>query len=180
MPHHPPSSLVLTDSVRLRWYGDGDLALLTATTASSLEHLHPWMEWATPGAVSPESQQARHQERLDQAETGESYMYLLVEGDVLHGVLGLHRRVGPGGIEIGYWLRPESVGQGLVTRAAAALTTAALELPDVERVEIHCDEANVRSAAVPARLGYRLDRVEDDGIQAPNEVGRGMVWVFPA
>ena len=47
------------------------------------------------------------------------------------------------------------------------------------RVEIHCDEANHRSAAIPRRLGYRLDRVEDDAIAAPGESGRSMVWVFP-
>jgi RimJ/RimL family protein N-acetyltransferase len=59
------------------------------------------------------------------------------------------------------------------------LAKAALDLPDVHRVEIHCDEGNVRSQGVPTRLGYRLARVEDDGVQAPAEVGRSMIWVFP-
>jgi hypothetical protein len=36
-----------------------------------------------------------------------------------------------------------------------ALTTATLALPGVERVEIHCDEANVRGQAA-VRLGYRF------------------------
>ena len=44
-------------------------------------------------------------------------------------------------------------------------------------MEIHCDEANVRSAAVPRRLGYRLDRIEDDEVTAPAETGRSMVWI---
>jgi RimJ/RimL family protein N-acetyltransferase len=180
MPQHPPTGLAVTDEVRLRLYDDDALRLLAEATADSLEHLQPWMSWATPEAVSWEHQQARHQERLEQAAAGESYMYLLVEGGHVHGVVGLHRRIGPGGIEIGYWLRPGSVGRGLITRAVAVLTTAALELDDVQRVEIHCDEANVRSAAVPQRLGFRLDRVEDDGVEAPAEVGRGMVWVYPS
>jgi RimJ/RimL family protein N-acetyltransferase len=45
-------------------------------------------------------------------------------------------------------------------------------------VEIHCDEANVRSAAVPRRLGYRLDRVEDGDRTAPADTGRRMIWVL--
>jgi len=49
----------------------------------------------------------------------------------------------------------------------------------VDRVEIPCDEANVRSQAVPRRLGYRLDRIEADDIKAPAEFGRSMVWIFP-
>ena len=44
-------------------------------------------------------------------------------------------------------------------------------------MEIHCDEANVRSAAVPRRLGYRLDRIEPDAITSPGELGRMMIWV---
>ena len=43
-------------------------------------------------------------------------------------------------------------------------------------VEIHCDEANVASQAIPRRLGYRLEAIEDRAITAPGEVGRHMVW----
>ncbi len=68
-------------------------------------------------------------------------------------------------------------GQGLATEAVALLTDAALAIDDVDRVEIHCDQANVRSATVPERLGYRLDRIDDDEIAAPGETGRSMIWV---
>jgi RimJ/RimL family protein N-acetyltransferase len=53
----------------------------------------------------------------------------------------------------------------------------ALSLPGVTRVEIRCDVANLASASVPRRLGYRLDRVVDDRVTAPGETGRLMVWV---
>ena len=95
------------------------------------------------------------------------------------GGCGLHRRVGPRAIEIGYWVHADHGGRGIATALARALTGAALALPDVDRVEIHCDEANVRSAAVPRRLGYRLDRIEEDEVTAPAETGRSMVWVRP-
>jgi RimJ/RimL family protein N-acetyltransferase len=55
------------------------------------------------------------------------------------------------------------------------LTRILLSLPRINRVEIHCDD--LRSAAVAERLGYRLDRIEDDGVNAPAESGRGMVWI---
>ena len=157
-----------------------DAELLAGAVQESLEHLQPWMPWATPEAAQVETQRARRLEAVQAAEEGREYSYLLVREDgELCGVLGLHRRIGPDAIEIGYWLRPGHTGRGLLTKAAGALTAAALELPDVNSVQIRCDEANVRSAAVPRRLGYRLDRIEDDGVQAPAEVGRGMVWVFP-
>mgnify|MGYP006158626091 CR=1 FL=1 len=33
--------------------------------------------------------------------------------------------------------------------------TRKLTLPQIDRVEIHCDPANVRSASVPRKLGFR-------------------------
>ena len=62
-------------------------------------------------------------------------------------------------------------------RSAAALTDVAFTLPGIDRVEIHCDEANTASAAIPRRLGYRLDRIEDEPVTAPGEHGRTMIWV---
>jgi RimJ/RimL family protein N-acetyltransferase len=53
----------------------------------------------------------------------------------------------------------------------------ALALPGVSRAEIHCDEANTASAAIPRRLGYRLDRIEERKPEAPGESGRLMIWV---
>ena len=44
-------------------------------------------------------------------------------------------------------------------------------------VEIHCDEANVRSAAVPRRLGYTLAELRDKPPATPAERGREMVWI---
>jgi RimJ/RimL family protein N-acetyltransferase len=38
------------------------------------------------------------------------------------GSSGLMRRIGPGGLDIGYWLHPAWTGKGLATTAVAALT----------------------------------------------------------
>jgi RimJ/RimL family protein N-acetyltransferase len=59
-----------------------------------------------------------------------------------------------------------------------ALTTVALGLDDIDRVEVHTDEANVASAAIPRRLGYRLDRIDSRDPQAPAESGRLQNWVM--
>ncbi len=94
------------------------------------------------------------------------------------GTFGLHRRIGPGGIEMGYWIHAAHAGRGYGSAAARALTSVALVLPGVERVEIHCDAANAASAAIPRRLGYRLDRIEDKEPEAPGESGRHLIWVL--
>jgi RimJ/RimL family protein N-acetyltransferase len=64
-------------------------------------------------------------------------------------------------------------GRGYATACTRALTQAGLALSDVVRVEIHTDEANAISAAIPRGLGYQLDRVDEVGPpEAPAHSGR--------
>ena len=58
-------------------------------------------------------------------------------------------RIGPGGLEIGYWVHRACTRRGLATAASAALVEAAFGLPGVDRIEIVHDELNVASAGVP-------------------------------
>lgn len=87
---------------------------------------------------------------------GEDFVYAIFDRDeakVLGGT-GLHPRAGEGAREIGYWIHADYTNQGLATEAAGALTKVAFEIDEVERLEIHCDPENVRSAAIPRKLGF--------------------------
>jgi hypothetical protein len=50
---------------------------------------------------------------------------------------------------------------------------ASLALPGITHVEIHHDNANVKSAGVPKRLGFWLDGKVSHEIEAPAEIGIG-------
>jgi RimJ/RimL family protein N-acetyltransferase len=175
----PPDRIELEGvgaALRRYWLADAD-SLYTAVEESR-DHLRPWMPWADETRSQFDSFVA---EAVEQWERGTDRNYLIVESDTGEqlGGCGLHARLGAGALEIGYWLRAGATGRGLVTAAARALTDTALAVEGVTRVEIHCDAANVRSAAVPRRIGYRLDRIERDEITAPAETGRSMIWVWP-
>ncbi len=173
--HRPPERIDLGDLGLRRWSCE-DLDVLFAAVRSSWQHLRPWMPWARdePGAVALAAF-VRASVHSWQEATAFEYGVFDSAGDVAAAV-GLHARVGPGGLEVGYWVHAERVGAGVVTRAAAAVTDAAFALPGIEFIEIHCDVANVRSAAVPRRLGFTLVEVRDDEPEVPAEVGREMVW----
>ena len=66
-------------------------------------------------------------------------------------------------IEIGYWLRSEFQGRGIMTSAVQALCRLAFEEMGMERIEIRCAPGNLRSNRIPQRLGFALDRVEVRG-----------------
>src|SRR5690606_3323425 len=102
----------------------------------------------------------------------------LDESQVLGGT-GLHTRLGPEALEIGYWIRADAIHQGLATEAAAALTRVAFEGNQVQRVEIHCAPENTRSAAVPRKLGYRHEAtLRQRVVAADGTYADAMIWTL--
>lgn len=174
----PADRIVLSDLVLRRLSANDAVPLLTAVT-ESFEHLHPWMPWAADRpTISVQHEYLDAMTR--QWDTGETFCYGIFDSaeEEFLGSVGLHSRVGPGGWDIGYWVRVDHVGRGIATACSAVLTGVCLSLPGTERVEIHCDEANAASAAVPRRLGYRLDRIEEREPGAPGESGKRMIWIM--
>jgi RimJ/RimL family protein N-acetyltransferase len=171
---------VQTGPLLLRQMEPDDAVAIAAAVGNSLEHLRPWMPWATKESADHRNQLARIVEAGEMWAAGTDFLYLMMadQGRAMAGTIGLHRGVGDGGMEIGYWVAVDHLRRGYATEASRALTQIALGLPGVRRVEIHCDEANVASAAVPRKLGYRLDRTETVEPEAPGEKGRRMIWVF--
>jgi RimJ/RimL family protein N-acetyltransferase len=175
----PPERIELPDGAYLRPFRVDDAEPLAKAVGDSLEHLRPWMPWANAEAADPAFQRERLIRLQDQWQRGEEYQYGLFEPDdprVL-GSFGLMTRRGPGTLEIGYWMHVDASGKGHASRAVTSLTDVALRVPRVKKVLIYCDEANLRSSAIPRRLGYRLLRIEETQASAPSETGRQEVWV---
>ena len=86
-------------------------------------------------------------------DSDDDYGYFLIErptGELVGGA-GLYPKEG-GIAEIGYWVRFDRTRRGYTTAAVEALTIAAFaHLPEVARIIIRMDHANLASAAVPPR-----------------------------
>lgn len=146
----------------------------------NIEHLRPWMAWV---AREPLTLDARR-ELLELGDRewragGDVMLAIVLDGDIV-GSTGLHRRRGPEGLEIGYWVDEAHQGRGIATEAAAVLTEAALALPGIGFVEIHHDKANERSSGVPRRLGYRFIGEHTETVHAPGEIGIDCQWRITA
>ncbi len=139
----------------------GDVERMLDAVEHSLPELRPWMDWAAE-PPTPESIRGFIEVAGAEAGSDETMGYGLFEPDgELVGGFGLHGRGGPGTLEIGYWVRTDRAGRGYATAAARAVTAAAFEhFPEVTRIEIHCHVDNRASAAIPPKLGYRLDSRE--------------------
>jgi RimJ/RimL family protein N-acetyltransferase len=173
-----PERITLDDGVVIRRYVEDDIPEQVEVINANLEHLGPWMPWAQE-PVTADVQLTWFRESDQQWDQGTNFVYgVYDESGSLVGGTGYHVRNGPGVLEIGYWLARAVEGKGLMTRVVDALTKAAASVEGVTRVEIHCDAKNVRSAAIPQRLGYVLVRVEPREIVAPGECGEHLIYAI--
>ncbi|MFE0580675.1 GNAT family N-acetyltransferase [Streptomyces sp. NPDC058874] len=175
-----PAESLRSDHVVLRRWRTGDLDALEQAIRESLDHLVPWLPWAAdPGRRQTAEYLARAKE---QWEAGQDFSYAITSGAEVIGGCALMRRVGAGGLEIGYWLHPAWTGRGLVTAAVAGLVGEGFRLEGIDRIEIHHDAANQAGGAVARRSGFteigRGPAPEEP--LAPGESGIDVIWRMTA
>jgi RimJ/RimL family protein N-acetyltransferase len=178
MGERPPDRIDV-DGLAIRRWGADDIAMRLGAITASGDHLRRWLPWASEPQLR-EDQEAYQRQSEREWESGEAFSYGIfsAEGDLLLGGVGLHARVGMGALEIGYWAHVDHTGRRIVSRAVAAVTEAALNVDGVQHVEIHCDESNTASAAIPRRLGYQLARTESRTPRTPSETGHWIIWIM--
>ena len=146
-------TLKISDAAALRPYREEDAAELTAVVASNREHLAPRLPWAAMYG---------YQDSLDyiarsraQIEAREGFEGAIVVGGEIVGGAGFHAidRLN-NSTSIGYWLTVEAQGSGLMTATVRALLDHAFGPWELHRVVIEAVVDNIRSRAIPERLGF--------------------------
>jgi RimJ/RimL family protein N-acetyltransferase len=153
-----PAYRIHTERLIIRCWNPEDAPLLKETIDKNLDHLRPWMVWTHDEPEPLQRKIDRLRESRGKFDLGQDFFYgifNLMEDEVL-GATGLHTRLGKNMREIGYWIDRDHIQRGLATEAASALVKVAFEIDDVLRVEIHCAPMNIRSAAIPKKLGFKF------------------------
>ena len=178
-----PAEEIRTARLLIRCKRAADAPLLKRAVDSSLDHLRAWMPWAMyePSELWVIEERIARFQREFVSGVDRSYGIFNAEETEILGGLGLHPGEFPGTFELGYWLRADAIGQGLATEAAAALTRAAFAELGAKRIEIRCDPRNLRSARIPERLGFRLEKILiADTLTPTGEPRDTMVWAMTA
>jgi RimJ/RimL family protein N-acetyltransferase len=152
----PPPHRIETGRLVVRCYDPRDAPLTKDAIDSSLEHLRPWMPWARDEPVTLEEKAELLEHFRSNFDAGDDFPYGIFSADEREqlGGTGLHPRVGPGGLEIGYFVRASAARQGIVTESTAALTRVGFEVCAADRIEIRIDPLNQASFGVPRKLGF--------------------------
>lgn len=150
-------NLDLKGGAHLRMLDGHEAAALFALTEKNRPHLRQWLPWLDLNTQPEDTQRfvdgAR--ERYANRESVEAGLFSANQlvGMVSFNTLDWASRCGV----IGYWLDADSQGQGLVTRACRALIAHGFDELDLNRIEIRCATGNVRSRAIPERMGFTCE-----------------------
>ncbi len=167
---------VVAERVTLRQWIPFDAPSLSALITRNLDHLRPWMPWVAYEPLSDADRAALFETWRPRGSRGAMWFFgVFLDGQPIGGT-GLHRRRGPKGLEIGYWIDKDHTNNGYATEVAGALTSTAFTLPGIDFVEIHHDKANVASRRVPEHLGFTFLGETPDEVTAPGEVGIDCGW----
>lgn len=135
---------------------------------SNFDHLHEWMPWARKG-YSMNDTLAFVSRSVMQFASQETMNLIIFEGEEIAGGIGLNViDKANKSTEIGYWLTKAATGKGIATRAVHRLAVYAFSELGMHRIMIRVAEGNLKSMAIPKRLGFRLE-----GIQREAEWLRG-------
>lgn len=167
-----------TERLVLRPWRPGDAAALLPVLEANQAHLGPWIPRHVSAVAPLDALAERLAGYAARFEEDREWRYALLtrptaaapvetsaDGEeVLLGEVSLFPRDASARValdasdraEIGYWLRQDWTGRGVVTEAVCAVIALAGTIPRFGRLEIRCDARNAPSAAVPQRLGFAL------------------------
>lgn len=137
------------------------IEILQGAIAESIPDLKVWLKWAqkTPSLDECAENINNAIEAFHNQKDLQFYIFTK-ESHILIGCAGLHRiDWSVPKVEIGYWVRTSYQGQGYATEVSQLLTELAFDKLEVNRVEIRCDDNNIRSKSVANKLGFILEGV---------------------
>jgi RimJ/RimL family protein N-acetyltransferase len=144
------------ERIVLRRWRDEDAQPLYEAIMASKEHIAQWLPWpqyyhSIEDAYQFIRSNSGHWSTLKHIGTG---IWRRADGALLGSVgVTVHDWTVPS-FEIGYWIGQAHEGHGYISEGVRVMTRHLFEELHAERMAIRCDARNVRSKAVPERLGF--------------------------
>lgn len=151
------SNFWLDDEITLRIFTEADARAVLDVVIENRDHLKTFMRWMSDDYsidTANEFITRANETRAKKENTG----FGIFRGDKLIGSIGfVHFDWTARKTEIGYWIAKVEEGKGIISRATALLVQYAFLELGMNRVEIRCSTENLRSSAVPLRLGFKKE-----------------------
>ena len=134
------------------------------------DHLRQWLAWVDANKTEKSSEEFI-QFVLGQFSRNAGFGAGIFYNNKLCGIAGFHNINHSNKMAImGYWLAKDFEGKGIMSQSVSYLTAFAFETWNLNRLEIRCATDNIKSQAIPERLGF-----ECEGISRQCEIVNGRV-----
>jgi ribosomal-protein-serine acetyltransferase len=144
----------IDENIELRPPSAENAAELFAVVQNNYEHLRPFLHWVVPEQSLEDIKEFIARSEKESA-AKQSLNLSIFYDEKLVGATGfVNFHWSSKSTEIGYWIAKDFEGKGIITKSGAKLIDYAFGELELNRVEIRCVSENIRSRAVPERLGF--------------------------
>lgn len=152
-------SFQIDDELKLVLPVERDAEELFAVVRENLEELKLWMPWASDDYSVASAREFIRGNLSEFATTG-AFGASVVSGEKIAGIISFHHLdTNNKSAHLGYWLAKSAQGKGLMTRCSRVLIDYLFDEMQLNRVQINCNVENLKSRAIPERLGFQLEGV---------------------
>lgn len=157
---------IIDEDVELRLLGRENGEEMFKSIDSCREHLRRWLPWVDGTRTLEDTLGFIEMTRRQFASDNGFQAGIWYRGEFA-GVIGFHGiNRSNRSTSIGYWMDEKFTGKGIMTKACRTLVGYAFKDLKLNRVEIRCGEENLKSRAIPERLGF-----------TPEGLIRGAEWI---
>ena len=126
----------------------------------SLPELSPWLGWATKDySVENSYEYLQGCEAEWNSGVGYNYMILNLDKKFMGMISALNVKEKDKSLEIGYWISSVYAGKGYMQEALKLIEKEFFS-KGINRIVVHTDVLNLKSANVPQKLGYKLEGIQ--------------------
>lgn len=128
-------------------------------TDNNREYLKEWLPWLDSIQKVNDTREFILSQ-LDQFSKGMAVHHTIFYKDQMAGVLAFNKIDNVNGTgHVGYWLGRQFTGKGIMLKAVEDLINQGFTFWNLQRIEIRCATSNLKSRAIPEKLGFKNEGV---------------------
>jgi ribosomal-protein-serine acetyltransferase len=149
----------IDNELELRPYVEADAEEIFAVVKVNYEHLRPFLHWVVPEYSLQSVKEFIVQSQKDFDERKSEVYGIFYQNTLVGTISFVNFDWNSQRTEIGYWIAKDHSGRGIITKACQALINYAFDELGMNRIEIRAATENIRSRAIPEKLGFQLEGV---------------------
>jgi ribosomal-protein-serine acetyltransferase len=166
----------VNEKIVLKLRNEDDVEKMFELVDNNREHLQPWFPWVDTTLTTDDSREfilKCHEKFI-----GKKALDLGVWYDgVLVGSMGFHTiKQEHDWAEIGYWVAKEYEGKGIITACTKAIIEYGFNELNLHRIQIRCDSLNLKSKAIPERLGFTYEGTTREDHKRNGMYSNGLIY----